>query len=696
MGKVIILDENTANQIAAGEVVERPASIVKEMVENSLDANATSITVDILNGGKKSITIIDNGDGIALDDVQMAFERHATSKIRSIDDLNTIATMGFRGEALASIASVSKVEVITKTLEAENGVRVKVEGGECLRVEPTGAPKGTTFIVRELFYNTPARYKFLKRDATEAGYIHDAITRIALARPDVSMKLINQGKAAIHTPGNHELLSAIYSLFGKETARSVIPLNSSSDGIKISGYAGKPEISRGNRSLEFVFVNGRWVYNKTIIAAIEDAYKTKLMKKRFPFIVLKLDIAPQVVDVNVHPAKLEVRFSDEQQIFRAVNFAVSSALSETSLIQGVDDFGSTKKEDIDLSKSSGIENILEEKNKLYIDEDQGAKSPNTIESNVAANKLNSIEYNYMFSTPKTTAEQTNLELDKRSQQRNQYMPSQTPQEDKMPGKAPQGERESSQIPQGARISNQTPQNEDFEKTSNYTQIEDLKGNSTEIDTQAKVEEISSPDRENDEERLLQSRIIGQAFESYIILEQGEDMFLIDQHAAHERIRYEKIKKQFSQNEFYSQGLITPLAVELTEFEMQKFSDLFDYIARLGFETEDFGSRTVLVRAIPYIMCGDFSSRDFRDILERLNGEVSPGSSSVSEIIPEETIYMMACKSAIKANRRMSTMEIEGLVKELVATTNPYTCVHGRPIIISIKKRELEKRFKRIV
>ncbi|WP_252891524.1 DNA mismatch repair endonuclease MutL [Thermoclostridium stercorarium] len=337
MGKVVILDENTANQIAAGEVIERPASVVKEMVENAIDAHATSITVEITNGGVKSIKIVDNGDGIEGDDVELAFERHATSKIRSIDDLTRLSTMGFRGEALASIAAVSKVEVITKTEDAKTGTRVIVEGGKVVLSEPTGAPKGTTFIVRELFYNTPARYKFLKKDTTEATYIHDVISKIALARPDISIKFVNQGKTVIHTPGNHDLLSTVYSLFGKDTARAVIPVNLTFNGVKVSGFVGKPEISRGNRNLEMVFVNGRVVYNRTIITAIEEAYKTRLMQKRFPFTVLKVDVPPETVDVNVHPAKLEVRFSDENMVYRTVYMAVSDALSGASLIQSIEE-----------------------------------------------------------------------------------------------------------------------------------------------------------------------------------------------------------------------------------------------------------------------------------------------------------------------------------------------------------------------
>ena len=335
MGKIVILDENTANQIAAGEVIERPASVVKELVENSLDAGATSVTVEIVNGGKKSIRVTDNGRGIEADDAFMVFERHATSKIRTIEDINRISTMGFRGEALASIASVAKVEMVTRSENDPNGTRVHVEAGNVISSSPAGAPVGTTFEIKELFYNTPARYKFLKNDTVEAGYIHEILTRIALSRPDVSIKLINQGKTVLHTPGNHDLLSVIYSIYGNDIARSVIPVKMSDDGIEIEGYIGKPEISRGNRGYESFFVNGRFIYNRIMTAAVEEAYKMKLMQKRFPFAVLKLKISPHFVDVNVHPAKLEVRFSDEKKVFRAVYHSVSAALSSASLIREV-------------------------------------------------------------------------------------------------------------------------------------------------------------------------------------------------------------------------------------------------------------------------------------------------------------------------------------------------------------------------
>lgn len=560
--------------------------------------------------------------------------------------------MGFRGEALASIASVSKVEVVTKTENAEMGTRVIAEGGKILLSEPVGAPKGTTFIVRELFYNTPARYKFLKKDSTEAGYIHDVLTRIALARPDISIKFINQGKPVIHTPGNHDLLSTIYSIFGKDTASAVIPLNLSVNGIKVSGYIGKPEISRGNRSLEMLFVNGRTVYNRTVTAAIEDAYKTRLMQKRFPFTVLLLSIPPEAVDVNVHPAKLEVRFSDEQLVYRAVYMAVSDALAGASLIQNI-----------------------EEKT----DNDDEPDFPDTDAESME--RQVKIQVKPLFQ-PGRSDELKSGEYDKTRVYDGRENPEKIARKEQVPAREPEAFMDDrGRYPEAApEIRNVK---EDKTETENERKHEKLTGN---------VHEVPGDETREDRERLLNARIIGQAFDSYIILEEGEELFLIDQHAAHERIRFEKIMNSFVHEEVFSQGLLSPLMVELTQQEMQRFNELEPYIRKLGFEAEVFGNKTVMIRAIPSLLTEGFSGRDFRDILIKLSEEVN----GVLEIIPEETIYMMSCKGAIKANREMSRLEIEGLLKDLAACKNPYTCVHGRPVIISIGKKELERKFKRIV
>jgi DNA mismatch repair protein MutL len=633
MGRIVILDENTANQIAAGEVIERPASVVKELVENSLDAGATSVIVEIANGGKKSIRITDNGRGIEADDAAMVFERHATSKIRTIEDLGRVSTMGFRGEALASVASVAKVEMVTRAENDPNGTRIYIEGGNIISSSPAGAPVGTTFDIKELFYNTPARYKFLKNDSVEAGYINEILTRIALSRPDVSIKLISQGKTVMHTPGNHDLLSAIYSLYGNDIARAVIPVKMSDDGIEIEGFVGKPEISRGNRKFESFFVNGRFIYNRIITTAVEEAYKMKLMQKRFPFAMLKLKVSPEFVDVNVHPAKLEVRFSDEKKVFRVVYHSVSDALYSASLIREV-------------RENDGYKRSIEQKAEIP----QQIRLP---EETADGERLKGTGINIRQPSLKWNVSSSTAEY---RQKADEYV-----REDKI---ITQNERENIKAPALERVDEKIPE-----------------GSGTEQKTSG-----------NDKKRLYNARIVGQVFLSYILLEEGEDILIIDQHAAHERICYEKIRKKYSERESFEQGMISPIAVNLSEQEMDRFNQLSGYLRRLGFDVEVFGSRTVLVRTVPYILSSGFSSRDLTDILEKLYVEVS----DVSDMIPEETLYMMACKSAIKANRKMTDMEIRGLVDELAKTDGLYTCVHGRPVIISMGKKEFEKRFKRIV
>lgn len=710
MGKIVILDENTSNQIAAGEVIERPASIVKEMAENALDAGATSITVEIAGGGIKSIRITDNGDGIEEDDVAMAFERHATSKIKRIEDLNRLSTMGFRGEALASIASVSRVEVITKTEEAKTGTRVVVEAGNIISVEPTGAPRGTTFIVRELFYNTPARYKFLKKDSTESGYIYDILVRIALARPDVSIKLINQGKTVMHTPGNHDLLSVIYSIYGKETARSIIPVNASDDGIEITGYVGKPEISRGNRSSQSFYVNDRFVYNRIMTMALEEAYKTRLMQKRFPFAVLKLKITPRFVDVNVHPAKLEVRFSDEQKIFRTVYHAVLSALSGASLIPGerddykkpaalTDDQGSEKQmrlhEIPPMESKESSKDINTNKSGYDINNITAGETRDGSQYNAAMNKINNLidAGNGMIKNDNDTggATGTNHAGDGSNAGNINDIAGVNINN---AGGINRTEKTGDITPGTGlySIERETPNTSpDKDAKISFTGSHMAKTGEDEYIKPALSQDFADPVAD-DRRKLLNARIIGQAFNSFIILEDGEELLLIDQHAAHERIQYEKTIKQFQEGNSFSQMLLNPLTVNLSELEMDKFHELSPVLKKLGFEAEDFGERTVIIRSIPYVLNNGISGQDFLDILNKLQKE----ADSVSEIIPEETIYMMACKSAVKANRNMSEMEIRGLVEDLTRTGNPYTCVHGRPIIISMNRKEMEKKFKRIL
>jgi len=657
MGSIIILDEKTANQIAAGEVIERPASVVKELVENAIDAGATAITVEIKNGGISYIRVTDNGCGMESDDVEIAFERHATSKIRRIEDLDNLTTMGFRGEALASIAAVSHLEVRTKTAEELTGTLVRLEGGKVLSVSQTGCPTGTTFIVRNLFFNTPARYKFLKKDSTEAGYVSAMMVRLALAHPEIAFKFINNNQVQHHTPGNHDLLSVIYSLFGNETARSVLPLEHEESGIMVSGYAGKPEIARGTRNNQFFFINGRTIKNKVLAAAVEDAYKTLLMQNKFPFCVVNLKLSPELYDVNVHPQKLEVRFSNENAVYSAVYHAVKSALSSASLIREAEE---TAYEPVGkASAQTGHEQVeMASWNKpaSKLPPPQRVHLPWELKKQVDAESAG-------YSAPErplqpvldTTFRKTEAPLT------------------------------GTEIP--------VPDTDGYVSGRKFSAA----GTSwVATGTDKPESEYDAPHEHIREEMrgadiLLEAEIVGQVFDTYIILQHGDRMYLVDQHAAHERIRYEMLKKRVAEGKTYSQMVLEPYIIRLSPAEYDfLFSRMSDF-EKVGFEIEAFGPQTIIIRSVPDIMGSGFSLDDFHEILDRWMETMGEKNG-----ISDEALYMMACKSAIKANRRMEKDEIRALLEQLSGMENPYTCVHGRPVIISISRKELEKRFKRIV
>lgn len=623
MGRIVILDEKTANQIAAGEVIERPASVIKELVENSIDAGATVISVEIRNGGISYIRVTDNGCGMESDDVEIAFERHATSKIRKIEDLESLTTMGFRGEALASVAAVAKVEVKTKTAKDQAGTLVRIEGGKVISVSQTGCPTGTTIIVRDLFFNTPARYKFLKKDSTEAGYVSAMMMRLALAYPEISFKFVNNGQVQHHTPGNGDLLSVIYSLFGSGTAKAVLPVEHEESGIRVTGFAGKPEIARGNRNNQFFFLNGRTIRNKILASAVEDAYKTLLMQNKFPFCILNLAISPEMYDVNVHPQKLEVRFSNENNVYVAVLHAVKGALTSASLIREVT---TPSHEAVSRAETDSMHR------QLKIDEIERPAS------NLPPPK----RFPLPWENEKAEDKSESLVAEPQIQQINE---------------APKTSLPEKKLPEAPSVS-EVP--------------------------------ASEKERESDISAIRQAEIVGQVFDTYIILQHGDTMYLIDQHAAHERIRYEILKKRISEGRTFSQMVLEPYIVKLTPSEYDfLFSRMADF-KKAGFEIESFGPQTVIIRSVPDIP-GGFSLDDFRDILDRWM-ETAGDKSEISD----EAVYMMACKSAIKANRKLEREEIRALVDQLMSMENPYTCVHGRPVIISISQRELEKRFKRIV
>ena len=678
MGQIVILDENTSNQIAAGEVVENPASVVKELIENSIDAESSNITVEIQKGGISLIKVIDNGCGMEEDDVLIAFERHATSKIRSSNDLDGILTLGFRGEALASIASVSVVELTTRTKDKSFGSYVRVKGGVVEEVSQAGCPVGTTFTVKDLFFNTPARFKFLKRDSTEAGYISDIVNRIALGNPHISFKLVNNKKTVVHTPGNNDLLSTIFSIYGKDTAKECIKVSYKDDMFKIDGFAGKPSISRATRSWQSIYINGRYIKNKTISAAIDEAYKTSLMKNKFAFVVLNIEINPVLVDVNVHPTKMEVRFTNEQDVFRAVYYAINNALLSESLVKNIEvenknnifkyETDSKKDEYVQQGirdiKNKPIEYIetkkaqINEKSKKKESDIHYADNLNTAESNTAelnTAELNTAELNTIESN---TAESNTAELN--------------------------------------TIESNTAESNTVEL--NTVELNTIESNTVELNTLNSITGDKKEESKTEKKEVIaddifiNSKIIGQIFSTYIILQSGENLVLIDQHAAHERIVFESLKKKYHKEENLAQYLLEPVVIELTGQEIGFINDKNEMLNKLGFIIENFGDNSIILRSVPANSESGKVKEAFLDVLDFLMSE----NKKDNVYIAEEILYKMACKGAVKANEKLESIEIKNILKKLSQIKNPYTCPHGRPTIIKITKYELEKMFKRIV
>jgi DNA mismatch repair protein MutL len=629
MGKIIILDENTANRIAAGEVIERPASVVKELVENSIDAGATIISVEIRSGGIKLIRVTDNGSGIAEDDVEISFERHATSKIRKPEDLESITSMGFRGEALASIAAVSSVVMLTRTANSVQGISVEIRGGRIVSKKPAGCPVGTSVTVRELFFNTPARYKFLKKDSVEASHVADVLSRIALGRPDISFKLISNGETILHTPGNGDLKSAVFSVYGAETARNLLDVNYSNDYMCIRGFAGKAEIARSNRNRQLFFVNGRIIRNKIITSAVDAAYATFLMKNKHAFIILDIVVNPAAVDVNVHPSKMEVKFSNEQDIYRAVYHAVNNALLSQSGIRTVPEKRKT-------GGGSTPHGIWETQEGGTLQRSNGVPGGLTAAESKTAIPGGAVP------------ESKSLHADMTLHEHDPLPRAETGIKWNMAGK-------------------HTGETRDYGEAGLLA--------------------------ESDAGFSLKSgiKIIGQAFNTYVFIEGKDEIFLLDQHAAHERIRYEELKKAYEKDEVYSQVLIEAVHVELTAGEHRFALDEAPFFEKLGFTYESFGNNSLIIRSVPYLEDGVNIKEMFTQILDF----VISGKNIDKRVIADEALYRIACKSAVKANKKLDEKEIEALLKKLNELDNPYTCPHGRPVMFRLGRYELEKLFKRI-
>ncbi len=647
MGSIHLLDNSLINKIAAGEVVERPASVVKELMENSIDAGATSITVEVNEGGIGMIRITDNGRGIPKDEVKTAFLRHATSKLTSIEDLEDIMTLGFRGEALSSIASVAQVEMVTKTKDSSTGTRIVINGGIVEKEEEAAANEGTVFTMKNLFYNTPARRKFLKKPATEGGYVSEIVNRIALGHPEIAVKYINNGNTIMQTNGGGDLRAAILYIYGKQIASQMLETSYSKEGFTVEGYAAKPELSRGNRNYENFFINGRYIKSTVVQNAVEDAYKGKLMVGKFPVFVLNLKVPANTVDVNVHPTKLEVRFSDENLIYDIMYNAVTKALKQTELIPVVE-WDKPKK-----VKSDYVQRVIGD-----------IKKP---ESDF---KYDAEPVSKSYSAADSLAEKSDFkEEQKKENAKNPVLSTM----DKLYG------------------SDAGIYNENNDKNTKEIKREVI------TDTGHTEEVINKPVlTENKEESAKKPffnnyRIIGQIFGTYWIIEQNNCMYLIDQHAAHERALYEDFIEKFKTSKISSQQLLQPVAVNLRESEKVIVEENRELLESFGFEIEEFGARTYAVRAVPYVFNAPSNVSFFVDIIDML---ADKNMKSIYDT-KEDAIATMSCKAAVKGNDRLSYSEAQELIQRLLKLENPFTCPHGRPTIIEMTRYELEKKFKRI-
>lgn len=815
MGKIVLLDELTINQIAAGEVIERPASVVKEMVENSIDAGATNIVVEIKNGGISFIRVSDNGKGIAQDDLEIAFERHATSKIRSAADLDTVTSMGFRGEALASIAAVANVELVSKTQEQEIGYRVVVEAGDILEKEEMGCRTGTTITVRNLFFNTPVRYKFLKKDYTESGYIEDVITRIALVNPNVAIKLISTGKTVIQTNGNGNLKDVVYSIYGKDIANRIMEVSYNFEDIEISGVIGKPEIARSNRTNQLFFVNKRYIKDKTLTSATEQAYKGLIPIGKFGFVILNLKMNPAKVDVNVHPAKLEVRFQEENKVFQAVYHAIKDILLKSELVKDpvkeieenknrIDRsavsfeerlrnlreskkensqnglFGFRKQHEKEIEEYNEQEskiktnNIIEDVYKNNTLEKASGKPIDTtdvleklremkqkIENEISNNDTTGIiklneesstygkENNTVNNIEKSEAQteeriednqenvantikiqaQENIESKEAEEVENKNESAKPEQldanikaEENSEKKVVLTEQEKEEQKQKIDQINEVIENldnpelkqefgeikEKIGQLDDNTKVvsEDFDEMYTKLFGRAPIKEQESK-KENsaidlikdnvsifEKEEKLQKpnyKFVGIVFKTYIILELKDEMYILDQHAAHERIMYEKVKKNYYSNEEKdSQLLLLPDVITLTHKEMDIAKENMDIFEKAGFSLEEFGENTIKLTGVPNV-CIDLDTKEL--FLETLD-EINTVARTAKQEKEEKFIATVACKSAVKANMALTPEEVEKLMEQLLSLPNPFTCPHGRPTVIKMTKYDIERKFAR--
>ena len=681
MGKIAVLDQQTIDKIAAGEVVERPASVVKELVENAIDAGATQITVEIKEGGIGYIRITDNGSGMEKDDIPVAFLRHSTSKIRSADDLLGVSSLGFRGEALSSISAVAMVELITKTKENELGSRCCIEGGVQKSLEEIGAPDGTTFIIRNLFYNTPARKKFLKSEMSEASAIHELMTHLAMSHPEVGFKVLIGGQMRIQTSGNGNLKDVIYHLYGRDVAMRLIEVDREEGPLHVRGFLGKPEISRGNRNYENYFVNGRYVKSKIIAKGIEDGYKTFMMQHRYPFVCLDIHMDGKMLDVNVHPTKMELRFSNQNLVYDLLERMTKDALSGRELIPEVT-LDEPKKQVVMPEKAPQqmppVQTVREPESTYQVQKPAAVPTA-SVERTIPSYQKpeQKVPLEKMWTTPEPQKEPVkpqnkNLEyfmeqMRKRVEER--YKVSEAPAAAEQTGTT---ETAQSTVPEQSAT---VPETSVEEKPPQKPEQLDLFDGKL-LSKEAAVHHV----------------IIGQLFDTYWLVQFGEKLYIIDQHAAHEKVLYERLMKDLRNRTFQSQMLSPPIILNLSMQEEELFLKYRSCFTEMGFEIEEFGEKAYAVRAVPANLPGVARREILMELLDSLSDITGSGNS---ESLMDK-VASMSCKAAVKGNHQMSAMEAKALIDELLSLENPYNCPHGRPTIISMSKYELEKKFKRIV
>lgn len=631
-----VLDQHTIDKIAAGEVVERPASVVKELVENAIDSGANAITIEIKEGGISFIRITDNGCGIPAEEVETAFLRHATSKITSIEDLLTASSLGFRGEALSSIAAVAQVELITKTSDSLTGVRYEIHGGVEQTREEIGCPEGTTFIVRNLFYNTPARRKFLKTAMTEGGYINELVEQIAMSRPDISFKFVNNGQNKLNTSGNGNIRDIIYHIYGRDISGNLMPIDAWREEMHISGFVAKPYVSRGNRSFEHYFVNGRYIKSPIITKAIEEAYKTFVMVHKFPFVVLNLEVDSKLLDVNVHPRKMEMRYSRGEELYKFIFEEIRAVLLQKELIPEVSK-APEKGKKASMGKGSSAPEPFEVKRKAQMQAELQSNRPvadSTVQSYVKGNE-----------SAVTLVREEN-------KYNNNIMSTNDVQKKSMPSPIKSGERKT------------TPKEEQMSFFSSGF-----------------LSENARP----------KHRLIGQLFRTYWLIEYENNLFIMDQHAAHEKVMYEKLMQQYQNREVLSQQVNPPLVISVNPRQLEVLQEHQQFFADMGFQMESFGGKEYMLRSVPLETYGLAAQDIFIDFIDSLMEE---GNHLNMDLFIYK-IATMACKAAVKGNMSLSTQEADALIDQLLKLENPYNCPHGRPTIVAMTETEIEKKFKRI-